>query len=206
MARIGLFGGTFDPVHAGHMALAEQVRKTMELDRIILLPAGNPPHKPKEDITDKMHRFRMLEIATKSYPYFFVSDYEMRKETPNYSYQTITDFKNMYPDDEIFFIVGGDSFRDFPKWKEYRKLLTLCPFIVVSRPGVSPEDYFENFCGDETPPRVFFIRDAAYDISSTRVRSLLVAGEDPAVLLPEGVTAYIKEHRLYENTGVNHAL
>ena len=199
MARIGLFGGTFDPVHTGHMALAEQVREQMELHRIILLPAGNPPHKSERDITDKMHRFRMLRIAAASHPHFFVSDYEILKETPNYSYQTISDFKEMYPDDEIFFIVGGDSFVNFPKWKEYRKLLTLCPFIVVSRPGIAPEAYFENFCGDETPPRVFFIRDAQYDISSTRVRSLLTSGETPADLLPEGVADYIKEHRLYEN-------
>ena len=199
MARIGLFGGTFDPVHVGHMALAEQVRKDMMLDRIILLPAGNPPHKSQKDITDKLHRFCMLQIAAEPYPYISVSDYEILKETPNYSYQTIADFREMYPEDEIFFIVGGDSFLNFPKWKEYRKLLTMCPFIVVSRPGISSEEYPESFRDIVPSPRIFHIH-AAYDISSTNVRNMLYVGERADAFLPKGVLEYIEEHELYQHT------
>ncbi len=197
MARLGLFGGTFDPVHTGHIALAEQVLTELFLDRIIFLPAGNPPHKTDKEVTDKLHRFRMVELATAENPRFFVSDYEIRKETKSYSYQTVEAFRAMYPEDELFFIVGGDSFRDFPKWVEYEKLMSLCSFIVVSRPGIPPEGYFEGFRGDEKPPRVFFVRNAAYDVSSTKIRAGFREQRFPMHLLPPAVAAYIQEHQLY---------
>lgn len=197
MARIGLFGGTFDPVHTGHIALAEQVLREMNLDKIVFLPAGNPPHKTDKEVTDKRHRFRMVQLATQNHPAFAVSDYEILKETPNYSYQTVGAFRKLYPEDELFFVVGGDSFRDFPKWAEYEKLMELCSFIVVSRPGISPNAYFETFRGDEKPPRVFFVRDAAYDVSSTEIRVCLKEQRLPEGMLPPSVLAYIKEHRLY---------
>lgn len=199
MARIGLFGGTFDPVHIGHIALAGQVLTEYNLDRIIFLPTGNPPHKKTLDITDKMHRYRMVQLACEGNPRFCVSDYEIIKKTPNYSYQTVGDFKKMYPEDELFFIVGGDSFRDFPKWMEYEKLMGLCTFIVVSRPGIPPEAYFEKFRGDEKPPRVFFLKHASYDVSSTQIREALYQKEFPEGMLSPEVAAYIREHQLYQS-------
>ena len=199
MARIGLFGGTFNPVHTGHIALAERVLTEFGLERIVFLPTGNPPHKKNADITDKMHRFRMVQISCGSNPQFLVSDYEIKKETPNYSYQTVEDFRKIYPEDELYFIVGGDSFRDFPKWMEYEKLMAMCSFIVVSRPGIPPEGYFEKFRGDEKPPRVFFLNDATYDVSSTEIRELLYKENIPEELLPPGVAAYIREHQLYQS-------
>lgn len=198
MARLGLFGGTFDPVHTGHIALAEQVLNELSLDEIIFLPAGNPPHKTKEEITDKMHRLRMVQLATAKNSRFSVSDYEVRRETKSYSYQTVEAFCTMYPEDELFFIVGGDSFRDFPKWMEYERLMALCSFIVVSRPGVSPDKYFEQFRGDEKPPRVFFVQNAAYDVSSTQIRAYFRKQNFPEHMLPPAVTAYIREHQLYK--------
>lgn len=200
MARIGLFGGTFDPIHTGHTALAERVLTEFKLDEIIFLPAGNPPHKSKKKVTDKQHRYSMVQLAVGNHTHFSVSNYEIKRETPNYSYLTVAHFKEMYPDDELFFIVGGDSFRDFPKWVEYETLLSLINFIVVSRPGISPKEYFEAFRGDEKPPRVFFVRDAAFDVSSTEIREALAENRIPAQLLHQKVTEYIKANRLYQKS------
>lgn len=202
MARIGLFGGTFDPVHTGHIALAEQAMTEFDLDEIIFLPAGNPPHKTNSEITEKMHRFRMVELAIKGKAHFSVSDYEIRQEAPSYSYLTVGHFNKLYPGDEIFFIVGGDSFRNFPSWAQYKTLLSLCAFIVVPRPGIAPESYLENFHGDEDLSRVLFMQEAEFDVSSTEIRESIRKGRIPEEKLPAGVAEYMKSNRLYQTSGV----
>ncbi len=197
MGKIGLFGGTFDPIHTGHIALAKQVLAQFELDKIIFIPAGNPPHKSTKHVTDKEHRFRMVQLATENEPSFSVSDFELLSNKPNYSYLTISHFKEQFAGDEIFFIVGGDSFRDFPDWKNYKTLLTLCTFIVVSRPEIAPAQYFEKFSGDETPPRVFFLENFSFPVSSTNIRKSLQKGMDVSLQLPPFVAEYIKTNKLY---------
>lgn len=198
MGRIGLFGGTFDPVHSGHIALAKRVLKDFSLDRLIFIPAGNPPHKQKNEITSAAHRVNMVRLATENEPKFFVSDYEEKSETPNYSYLTISHFKKVFPDDEIFFLIGGDSFRNLPDWKNYRTLLGLCTFVVVPRPGVERKEYLEKFHGDEVPPRVFFLKDFSYDLSSTEVRKNFAQGENAEGKVPKAVHTYIQENQLYQ--------
>ncbi len=197
MGKIGLFGGTFDPVHNGHIALAEQVLSEFSLDKILFLPAGNPPHKQGARIVDALHRFSMVTLAAAHNPRFSVSRFELDRTEPNYSYKTISHFKETFPDDEIFFLVGADSFRDFPDWKCYRTLLTLCTFLVVPRPGISGTQYLEKFCGDEPPPRVFFLKNFAYDISSTQIRARIQNGESISHLVSPAVEEYIKTHKLY---------
>lgn len=197
MGKIGLFGGTFDPIHMGHIKLAECVLKEFGLDEIIFIPAGNPPHKSTTGMTDKKHRLKMVKIAIKDNDYFSVSDYEVNNESPNYSYITISHFKEIYADHEIFFIVGGDSFRDFPDWKNYRTLISLCTFIVVSRPGIEDLEYFDKFSGDEKPPRVFFLKDFSCDISSTEIRDKLHKGDKIEGLVPHFVEQYINSNELY---------
>jgi len=197
MGKIGLFGGTFDPVHMGHIALAKQVLEQFGLDKIFFIPAGNPPHKSKKHVTDKEHRFRMVQLATENEPSFLVSDFELLSNHPNYSYLTISHFKQQYKSDEIFFIVGGDSFRDFPDWKNYKTLLSLCTFIVVSRPEIAPSQYFEKFSGDEVPPRVLFLENFAMPVSSTIIRKNLQAAKRDFSQLPLAVAEYIKANKLY---------
>lgn len=199
MQKIGLFGGTFDPIHSGHIALARRVLDTFLLDKLIFIPAGNPPHKTARQITDKKHRFSMVLLAAREDPRFFVSDYELNNEGPNYSYITISHFKTQYPEDEFFFIVGGDSFRDFPCWKNYRTLISMCTFVVVSRPGVDPARYFEKFQGDETPPRVLFLNDFSQDVSSTKIRQRLASGKEITGQVPPCVEQYIKTNQLYRS-------
>ncbi len=197
MARIGLFGGTFDPPHTGHIELAKKVLKDFNLSKIIFIPAGNPPHKQDKKKTDKIHRYRMVELATKSVPEFIVSDFDIKNVRPNYSYITIEHFKEEYPDSEIFFIIGADSFRDLPLWKNYRQLLTMCHFIVVSRPDVEKGEYYEKYKGDEPYTSVFFIEDFSYDISSTTLREQIPKGTFDERHLPDGVLQYIKDNNLY---------
>lgn len=197
MGRIGLFGGTFDPPHKAHTELAKKVAKDFSLDRVIFIPAGNPPHKQENEKTDKLHRFNMVKLATKDNDAFFVSDYDLNNEKPNYSYITIEHFKKEFPDDEIFFIIGADSLRDFPFWKNYKMLLTLCKFIVVPRPNVPKEDYYKNFEKDDDLSAFVFVEDFSYDLSSTELRNNLTKDE-----LPNGVYEYIKENRLYPKESV----
>lgn len=197
MSRIGLFGGTFDPPHMGHIELAHTVCEHFSLDKIIFIPAGNPPHKQDVKKTDKAHRYRMVQIATEKYPQFEVSDFDVKNEKPNYSYITIDHFKKKHPDSEIFFIIGTDSLRDFPFWMKYRELAAMCRFIVVPRPGVPVSDYFKNFAPDDIMPELLFLEDFSYDLSSTSLRKKLAQGKAQDCDLPQGVLEYIAKNKLY---------
>lgn len=197
MGKIGLFGGTFDPIHFGHIALARHVLDTCSLDKIIFIPAGIPPHKIENVVTEKKHRFSMVQAAIAKDAQFCISDYELQNEEPNYSYRTIAHFKKLYPEDTVFFIVGGDSFRDFPKWKNYETLISLCTFIVVSRPEILPEQYKSVYQGLKKPPKVCYINDFSYGISSTEIRNRVAEGKDISSLVPPFVEQYIKNHNLY---------
>ena len=197
MRKIGLFGGTFDPIHNGHIALAECVLKEMALDEIIFIPSGNPPHKSSKSVTDKIHRYNMVRLALSGKAFFSVSDYEINKQSPDYSYITISHFKEKYPEDEIFFIVGGDSFRDFPEWKNFETLISLCTFIVVARPGVKPSEYYEKYDGLKRPEKTLFLENFSCDISSTDVRNRIKNNEDLENKISAEVFDYIKTNNLY---------
>ncbi len=195
--KTGLFGGTFDPVHTGHIELAKKVLSHFSLDRIIFIPAGNPPHKLSKERTDKFHRLNMVKLATEDFSGFEVSDFEVFSEKPSYSYITITHFKEKFPEDEIFFIVGADSFRDFPEWKNYETLISLCEFIVVSRPQIPKESYYEKYKNIENLPKAEFIEDAYFDFSSTEIRKRMEENRSIKGLVPDKVENYIKTNKLY---------
>ena len=197
MKKIGLFGGTFDPPHTGHIALAERVLKEASLDKLIFIPAGNPPHKTDKKVTDKVHRLNMIKVSTKDTSGFSVSEFEINNQKPNYSYITIEHFKNKYPNDEIFFIVGADSYRDFPKWKNYPGILSLCTFIVVNRDDADLGEYFKKYCKVFPEHKALFLDDFSQCISSTELREKISAGEECKNLLPDGVYEYIKQNNLY---------
>lgn len=202
MGRIGLFGGTFDPPHAGHIELAKKVLDDFDLSEIIFIPAGNPPHKQDVKKTDKLHRYQMVKLATEGFSRFSVSDFDIKNEKPNYSYITIDHFKKMYPDDEIFFIIGADSLRDLPLWMNYKELLTMCTFIVVPRPGIDESDYFNKYSPDDPEPRLLFLEDFSYDLSSTELREKLAKGVAVYTDFPDGVKKYIEENKLYPKESV----
>lgn len=197
MGKIGLFGGTFDPVHNGHIAIAMAARDRLQLDKTVLIPAGDPPHKAMKKVTDKWHRLHMAELAFLPLGSCDISDYEVKKDTPSYSVDMLRHFQNIYPDNELFFIIGADSFADLPTWWHYRELLQLCSIVVVSRPDTKKSELLERFSGDEEPPRVFYLDNVHMDVSSTQIRAMLYRGEDVSALVPGAVCKYIKEHGLY---------
>ncbi len=195
--KIGLFGGTFNPIHNGHLRVVEEAKHHLKLDRILLVPAGDPPHKAGDDITAKEDRLAMVRLAAGIIG-AEVSEWELSQEEKSYSVLTLEHFREVYPDDELFFIIGADSFRDLPSWWHYRELLTLCTFVVISRPDIEKESLLSRYAGDEKPPRVFFLDHILMDISSTNIRQRVSEGKDISRLVPEAVLAYIQSHRLYQ--------
>ncbi|MBR5236786.1 MAG: nicotinate-nucleotide adenylyltransferase [Clostridia bacterium] len=200
--RTGLFGGTFDPIHNGHLQVVQSAKWLLNLDRVIFIPAGDPPHKTDKVITDKFTRLDMAQLAANIVG-AQVSDWEVRQEKKSYSLDMLRHFRSVYPQDELFFIVGADSFRDLPLWWHYRELLELCTFVVVARPDVDKETLLDRFVGDEKPPRVFYLEDVPMDISSTEIRQMAGSGQDVSHLVPPAVLTFIKTHSLYINGGDN---
>lgn len=195
--KTGLFGGTFDPIHNGHIKLIHFVKNRLGLDRIICIPSGDPPHKTNKKVTEKHHRLAMVEEALKDTD-ILISDWEINRKEKSYSVELIKHFSTELPDDELYFIIGADSFYDLPTWWHYRELLGLCRFVVVARPDTDKEALLSRFDGTEKPPRVFFLDDLLMDISSTQIRKMVKEEKDISHLVPEPVVYYIYNHSLYK--------
>ena len=194
--KTGLFGGTFDPIHNGHIKVAQVAKDRLELDRILFIPAGDPPHKADKKITAKEDRLSMVELAVQDSG-ALVSDWELCRAQKSYSVDMIKHFMEVYPEDELYFIIGADSFYDLPSWWHYRELLTLCSFIVIARPDTEKDKLLARFEGTETPPRVYFLEDILMDISSTRIREMVSEGKNISRLVPRPVQNYIENRGLY---------
>jgi len=214
--RTGIFGGTFNPIHMAHLRLAEEVGEACDLERVIFIPAALPPHKTVEDDVSFAHRLAMVEIAGAGNPKFQVSDLESCRGGKSYSVHTIEIFRRDNPQDEIFFIIGMDSFRDLSSWKDYQHLFDLAHLVVVSRPGVAAEDPEEllpvairpQFCYDQMPNelrhqsghQVIFLQETYLDISSSRIRQLVAANRSIRYLVPSVVADYLYSNGLYRKT------
>lgn len=200
--KIGLFGGTFNPIHNGHLILAENIVNIFNLDKIFFIPAGDPPHK-KVDI-DKMHRYFMTILAIQNNKKFEISTAEIDGKN-KYSFETINYFKKLYKKDEIFFIMGLDSLNDIEKWKKGLALLDMCNFIIVNRFYANQEDKIKNyndlkfnknkFCDKKN---LFFIENFNIDISSTEIRNSIKNNSSIKYLVPQQIENYIFENKLYK--------
>jgi nicotinate-nucleotide adenylyltransferase len=183
-----LFGGTFDPIHLAHLQIAEEARKGYALDRILFVPAGNPPHKEAASVTPYEDRYRMVEIACKPYPGFVASRLEAGTG-PSYTVDTVKRVrKDLDPSDRLFFLVGGDAFDELETWKDWQELVRLTEFVVVSRPDTEyrvPEG-----------ARVHRLDGLALPVSSSTIRARLATGEATPEL-PAEVRAYIEKRGLY---------
>ena len=199
-----LFGGTFDPVHKGHLAVAQAALedRRFALDRVVFVPADIPPHKQQQPITPYHPRYAMLELALREYPKFTASRIEDPQETkgePNYSINTIRRYKreNGLKTDDLYFIIGIDSFLAISTWRDPQALLQECRFIVASRPGFTMADINAALPGFANTGNVNLLETVAVDVSSTQIREA-IAHRDPLdkYVLPP-VAAYIEKHRLY---------
>jgi nicotinate-nucleotide adenylyltransferase len=194
--RLGLFGGTFDPIHLGHMILAEQCRESCELDRVWLVAAGSPPHKPGGR-TGVGHRLEMVRIAIAGHPAFAASDIEATRPGPHYSVETLVAVRRDHPDDDLFFLIGADSLQDLPSWREPGRIAQLATIVVVNRPGIEEVDgsNLPDFGPGSHPLRSITIPPVG--IASSDLRRRLRQGRSIRYMVPRGVEAYIDAQGLY---------
>ena len=217
--KVGIFGGTFNPIHYGHLRAAEEVRENLELDKVLFIPSGKPPLKTK-DIADARHRYEMTGIAIKNNPFFRLSDIEGRLKGKSYTVKTIEGLRALNPETEFYFILGIDAFLDIPNWWQPERLITATHFIIISRPGfrftdlqMSPymkisKAILKRLDDKETAMHraklrsnmnAVLVRLARIGISSTEIRKLIEQGKSIKYLLPAEVQSYIIKNKLYRN-------
>jgi nicotinate-nucleotide adenylyltransferase len=214
--RIGLFGGTFDPIHWGHLRSAEEVGETYSLDRVYFIPASIPPHKSGDTITPAQHRLTMVRLAVAKNARFAVSRVEIGRPGVSYTLDTLRTFaRKLGRKDSLYFIIGLDAFREIGTWKDFPELFRLANFIVTSRPGRRDTDPLRGtsvavkklFCYDKNKEeyrhasgtRLFFIKLTDIAISASEIRNLVKEGRSIRYLLPRSVEAYIHKQGLYRD-------
>lgn len=215
--RIGILGGTFNPIHFGHLAAAEEVRERLKLDLVLFIPSCLPPHKQEEEIPSAAHRLEMVRLAIAGNSRFALSDIEVKRQGRSYTIDTIEQLDDVYENAELFFITGVDSFLEILTWKQWEHLLSLCAFVVLSRPGYRFSDLLnigfmkkasgEMLLLDRGDIKQASIQTGAFrlylevishfDISSTDIRSRTREGRTIKYLLPEPVEHYIIKNKLY---------
>ena len=190
--RIGLFGGTFDPVHLGHVAVARSFLDSGLIDQLWILPAPSPPHKEGRSVTEFKHRKKMLELAFRGWEGVLVSDLETKLPAPSYTIQTIRHLKQDNPGKEFFLCIGEDSLAEFFSWHKPGEILQECELLVAERPNAPSEDI-----QPELRDKAHFVSHRPVEISSTDLRRRLAEGETVRDLLPEPVLDYIRAKQLY---------
>lgn len=214
--RIGILGGTFNPIHYGHLRAAEEVRERIGLDKIMFIPSCNPPLKDSE-LASPEDRYEMTRLAITGNPYFEISDIECRRSGKSYTVETLSELKDLMPGKDFFLILGIDSFLEIPQWYRPDRLMEMTDFIVVSRPGFRFSDLASmisngNEClleeldtgmtdlkeiGLRTGKKVLLMNITALNISATKIRRLVIEGKSIKYLLPESVEYYIILNKLY---------
>ena len=227
--RIGIMGGTFDPIHLGHLRAAEEIYWAFDLDKIIFIPSSRPPHKDANKVAPALHRYEMVSLATIFTPYFSVSSIEIDRPGRSYSVETVQELRKIYGKDSIFyFIVGVDAFLEISTWKNAKELLASVQFIVTARPGWRLDDVerslkskklvklgnprfrylkiseIDSEAKIKTPEEglVLLVEVVSHDISSTEIRHLVEEGRSIRFLVPDTVAAYMDKNQLYrEHSG-----
>ncbi|KPK40287.1 MAG: hypothetical protein AMJ78_07355 [Omnitrophica WOR_2 bacterium SM23_29] len=188
--RIGILGGTFNPIHLGHLVLAEEAKEKLNLDKVIFVPAHIPPHKKDEEIAEANDRLRMAELAVKGNPSFEVSTFEIDAKTTSYSVKTLREFKKRYGEDtKLFFITGADSLGELFSWKELDEIFKLSQFIVANRPGYDIAN---------VPKGIEVVTITSLEISSSQIRRKIKERKSIRYLVPDAVKEYIIAKGLYK--------
>ena len=212
--RIALYGGTFDPVHAGHLEVARGVLQLFEIEKVLFIPAQMAPHKIGRPVTEPIHRYAMLALATQNDPQLSISTFELDAPNRRYTVETVDHFQRALGDStELFFIMGADSWSEITTWREWERLLSMTNHIVVTRPGYEPaathvgaiSERIVDLRGGKMPPqsdvtkKIFFTDVAMRDVSATSIRRLASEGrvEELAGLVSGPVLEYIKKYGIY---------
>jgi nicotinate-nucleotide adenylyltransferase len=194
ISRLGIYGGTFNPIHTGHLIIAQEIYEQCGLDRLVFMPSARPPHKHLAGVAAPEHRYRMAVLATREDPRFEVSDLELQRPGPSYTIETLQELRRLHGDAcRLFFAIGADSLVDIATWRAPEQLFALAAVVVVPRPGVdirrAPAPWRDQ---------VVLVRSPEVDISSTDIRRRVAEGRSIRYLVPEPVERYIAEHRLYK--------
>jgi nicotinate-nucleotide adenylyltransferase len=192
--RLGLYGGTFDPIHLGHLILAECCREACDLDRVWFVVAGSPPHKPAPGRTPVEDRLEMVRIAIAGHAAFEVSEIEARRPGPNYSVETLEAVRRERPEDELHFLIGADSLVDLPLWRQPERILELATLIVANRPGIASASDID--LGGPSPS-IRYVDIPPIGVSSSDLRRRVAESRSIRYQVPRGVEAYIEANALY---------
>ena len=197
--NIGVLGGTFDPIHNGHLIVAEEVKTRLNLAEIIFVPAGQPWLKADKPISPAEHRLQMLRLAIVDKPYFKLSSIEIERTGPSYTVDTVTELRDkLGSEDELFFILGWDSLAELPQWREPSRLIKMCYLVAVPRLGYPrPKLKALEVIIRGLSQRVMLMKKPEIDISASAIRERVARGLSIRHLVPEPVNRYIKEHGLY---------
>ncbi|MBF0486387.1 MAG: nicotinate-nucleotide adenylyltransferase [Candidatus Omnitrophica bacterium] len=190
MKKVALFGGTFDPVHIGHLLMARTAMETMKFDKVIFIPSCVPPHKKSAPLFSAEDRLKMVELATAGMPEFEVSDFEIKKGGRSYTVDTARYFRGLFPSSvKLFFVVGGDAINQINTWQDSAEIKKICAFVSVNRPG---------YPRGAAKLRYRAITMSGIDMSSTEIRKRILSGKSIQYLVPDRVLSYIREHHLYK--------
>lgn len=210
--KLGLLGGTFNPVHMAHLRIAEVAREAAGLEQVLFIPAADPPHKPLAGEVAFEQRYEMVRLAIIDHPGFAVSDIEARRQGKSYTVETLSALRAERPEDELHFIIGSDSFLEIGLWHRFNELFELASLVVVSRPGslvVEPMRQLPDevrgqfrhngrYCLEHASgTTIRFVEDCRLEISSSRLRELVVSGRSLRYLVPTSVETYIAQKGLY---------
>ncbi|GJM16067.1 MAG: putative nicotinate-nucleotide adenylyltransferase [Thermodesulfobacteriota bacterium] len=213
--RVGLFGGTFDPIHFGHLRAAEEIKEILSLDRVYFIPSAIPPHKSDSKITNSSKRLEMLRLAIEGNKYFDLSVFELQSETPSYTIKTLEYFNHAEPNTEYYFILGNEQFNHIESWKDYKRLFELSNFAVITRPGFSEpglnkvplalkDDFLYYNCIENVisytnkTKDIVFIEIKGIEISSTDIRTFVKSKKSIKYLVPDKVENFILSEKLYD--------
>jgi len=191
--KIGVLGGTFDPIHVGHLVLAEQVREKFQLEQVIFIPSASPPHKTEQKLSSAEDRLKMTKLAVEGNPYFSVSDIELKREGLSYTVETLRKLKDLYKNSEIYFLTGSDVLNEITTWKDPEEIYKLAKIVIAVRPGFDKFDSEDHFA-----KKSIIVNITGVDISSTQIREKVKKGESIKYLVPLKVEEYIKKRNLYK--------
>jgi nicotinate-nucleotide adenylyltransferase len=199
--RVGILGGTFNPPHLGHLVAAQEAYRELDLDQVMLIPAGIPPHKPVDDEPGPEHRLELCRLAVGDDERFTVSALELRRDGPSFTVDTLKLLRSQSPSDDLYLILGGDIAAGLPKWHEPERVLELATVAIAKRRGTAKaavDDALAQLKGGE---RARFFQMPRIEISSTMVRRRVRAGQPIRYFVPDGVMHYIESHGLYGRSG-----